>query len=495
MGEIYTHRYGVKNDRVIVSPPPVEVWNDVSYSLNESQQNVIFYGRIFQLKGVDLFVDAAIALMIKRPENNSIFYLVGYDGLDLNGQPYKEQLLLRIPDHLKERFIFTGQLNHQELEQLLTNIRFAVFPNYVESFCYSIHELYNTGIPIIANDIPAFRDYFKHQENALLYHGTSSDLVTQMECMFDNDEMRHRMSRPYGVTKNQEFNDIYESLINSIQPETNTSYSINRVLEKNKLSLIILDEGISSDTGPISLVNLSEIDKDRSYILKNQSPGTPVHYLGKLRYASKIDGSFDDLLPVNKFLLTCYANDNFDCDYITNSLNILAANDSIRYVGAQFRNKDHYEQYNLLEPNTYRDYTSLTRAIYKLDDYSKSLRDIYDIRLKELGEKKFLQMTGYILPKEYITLGETKILDIKEEYYIYSTHYSTRNNEWTPFVLYPYLMNSSSSNDLTVSQQNNYRAKKIYHRLKHKVDAVGGKKGKFLVRVVDVLHREFKKRF
>lgn len=124
----------MKNDRVIVSPPPVEVWNDVSYSLNESQQNVIFYGRIFQLKGVDLFVDAAIALMIKRPENNSIFYLVGYDGLDLNGQPYKEQLLLRIPDHLKERFIFTGQLNHQELEQLLTNIRFAVFPNYVESF-------------------------------------------------------------------------------------------------------------------------------------------------------------------------------------------------------------------------------------------------------------------------------------------------------------------------------------------------------------------------
>ncbi|WP_019915134.1 glycosyltransferase family 4 protein [Paenibacillus sp. HW567] len=489
-GEIYIQRYAVNPERVVVSPPPVELWDDVKYNTYENQKNVIFYGRIFQLKGVDLFVDAAIALMIKRPENDSVFYLIGYDGLDLNGKPYKEQLLLRIPNHLKHRFVFTGQLNHKELEQLLVNVRFAVFPNYVESFCYSIHELYNVGVPIIANDIPAFRDYFNHQKNALLYHGTSSDLVKQMECLLDNDEIRHRISIPYRVINNQEFNVIYEGLFAFNQPADKV-----KVLEESKLSIIILDEGEISEQRSISLMTHPRVDKDKSYILKNNSYGTPVHYLGKLRYASKIDGNSDDLLPVNKYILTCYANDFIDTEYITASLDILDANDSVQYVGAQYKNTDHYEQYSLLEPNTYSDYNRLTRAVFRLDEFSKSLRDIYDIRLKELGEKRFLRMTGYILPKEYITQGEAGILNVKEEQYIYSTHYSTRNNEWNPYVLYPYLIHSNSSIYSNMGQQNHDAARKIYQRLKYKVDAVSGRRGKMLVKVLERLHREFKRRF
>lgn len=489
-GDIYIHRYAVNPEKVVVSPPPVELWNDVKYNVDDNQQNVIFYGRIFQLKGVDLFIDAAIALMIKQPDNNSDFYLVGYDGLDLNGNTYKEQLLLRIPDHLKHRFIFTGHLNHQQLEQLLVNVKFAVFPNYVESFCYSIHELYNIGVPIIANDIPAFRDYFNHQKNALLYHGTSSDLVTQMECLFENDELRHRISMPYGVIDNREFNTIYQDLFKYNQCDDES-----RALVENKLSLIILDEGVVSEFDSISLMTHPRVDKDKSYILKNNSPGTPVHYLGKLRYALRIDGVSDDLLPVNKFILTCYANDTIDFDYITAALNILNANDSAQYVGAQYKNTSHYEQYDLLEPNTYGDYSRLTRAVFRIDEFSKSLRDVYDIRLKELGEKRFLNMTGYVLPKELITLGEVGSLNIKEEHYIYSTHHSTRNSEWNPYVLYPYLNLSNPSIKLNMSYHNHSNAQKMYHRLKHRVDAVSGTKGRVLVNILEHLRRNFKKRF
>lgn len=489
-GDIYILRYAVSPEKVVVSPPPVELWNDVKYNVDDNQQNVIFYGRIFQLKGVELFIDAAIALMIKRPDNNSNFYLVGYDGLDLNGNPYKEQLLLLIPNHLKHRFIFTGQLNHQQLEELLGNVRFAVFPNYVESFCYSIHELYNIGVPIIANDIPAFRDYFDHQKNALLYHGTSSDLVTQMECLFDNDELRHRISVPYGVIDNKEFNSIYERLFifNQFDDES-------RILVEKKLSLIILDEGAVSELDSNSLIMHPKVDKDKSYILKNNPPGTSVHYLGKLRYALKVDGNLDDLLPVNNFILTCYSNDIIDFEYITAAINILNANDSAQYVGAQYKNTNHYEQYNLLEPHTYGDYSKLTRAVFRLDEFSRSLRDVYDIRLKELGEKRFFNMPGYILPKEYITLGEVGALNIKEEHYIYSTHYSTRNIEWNPYVLYPYLNSSNPTNKLNMGYHNHSNAKKIYHRLKHKVDAVSGKKGRVLVNILEHLRRNLKKRF
>ncbi|OBZ07842.1 hypothetical protein A8L34_24735 [Bacillus sp. FJAT-27264] len=496
-GELYTKRYGVSSEKVVVSPPPVELWNDVTYSVNEGQKNVLFYGRIFQLKGVDLFVDAAIALMIKRPENDSIFYLVGYDGLDLNGEPYKSQLLSRIPEHLRDRFVFTGQLNHQKLQELLKTICFAVFPNYVESFCYSIHELYNVGVPIIANNIPAFRDYFVHDKNALIYQGSSSELVLQMERMFESYQLRLNMSLPYKVINNKQFNEIYDGVVTN-RPNNigNNKTSILDNREELLCSLVILNEGQNDQFESTNLVNHTKVDKQKSYILKLEPPGTPVHFLGKLRYARRLDGSIDDLLPINQFVLTCYCDDKIDDDYITRALNIFESNDSIQYVGAQLKNTDQYEQINLLEPYTYRNYTRLTRAILKLDSYSKSIRDVYDIRLQELGEKKFFQQKGYIIPNELISIGIEHTLTSQDENYIYSTHYSTRSNDWNPYVLYPYLIKNNTQVDLREVSYSTFDsiARKIYHKLKHKVDATSGKKGKVAGRILKIVHRQVKKR-
>lgn len=59
--------------KVLLYHPPVKNWDDVEYILNEKQQDVLFYGRIFQLKGVDVFIDAAVLFISKNSSNNSIF--------------------------------------------------------------------------------------------------------------------------------------------------------------------------------------------------------------------------------------------------------------------------------------------------------------------------------------------------------------------------------------------------------------------------------------
>ena len=54
-------------------------------------------------------------------------------------------------------------------------------PNRFESFCYALHETRQAGVPVIANDIPAFREFLVHEDSALLCDGGVPALADAME--------------------------------------------------------------------------------------------------------------------------------------------------------------------------------------------------------------------------------------------------------------------------------------------------------------------------
>ncbi|WP_336762291.1 glycosyltransferase family 4 protein [Paenibacillus sp. USHLN196] len=497
-GDIYTTRYGADRNRIVVSPPPVKKWNDVSYVITEQQNDVLFYGRIFQLKGVDMFIDAAVSFMSLRPESESRFYLVGYDGLNSNNLPYKTELLERIPEKLRHRFVFPGHLDHEQLESLLKTVRFSVFPNYVESFCYSIHEIYNLGVPIICNEIPAFKDYFRHEKNSLVYSGTSSGLLSEMMKLFDNENLRLQISNPYDVIDNGIFIESYSKIVNNNILE-GSSFQQPKLLETSHslCSLIVISDGQELDHNHKTLLEEPIIHKNKSYILFAEAPGTPIHFLGQIRYARKIDGTTDNLLEISEFVLVCYSDDVIDPRYLTESIKVLTMTPELKYVGAQFTNREHYNQYSLLEPNTYWDHTVLTRAVIKMDGNKNTVRDIYDIRFRELGEKKILGQKGYILPRDYITIGKHVNIRVHDGSYIFTTHRNSGSYEWNPYVLYPFLLKQDfilKSKPVHQKQQY-YFMRKNYHKLKHRIDEMKGVKGKYLSLLLNLLHRQLKKRF
>lgn len=497
-GEIYTTRYGVDRKKIVISPPPVRNWNDVSYVLTEQQEDVLFYGRIFQLKGVDMLIDAAVSFMSMRPESKSLFYLVGYDGLNSNNLPYKTELLERVPEKLRHRFVFPGHLNHEQLERLLKTVRFAVFPNYVESFCYSIHEIYNVGVPIICNGIPAFKDYFRHGENSLVYNGTSSGLLSEMMKLFDDGNLRLQISKPYDLIDNRMFIQSYSGIINYNKLELNGAKEPELLDTKHSLcSLIVIADDQKLNANYKKLLEDPTINKEKSYVLFAEAPGTPIHFLGKLRYARKMDGTTDNLLAISDFVLVCYSDDLIDSKYLRESIGVLTMNAQLKYVGAQFTNRENYNYYSLLEPNTYWDNTLLTRAVVKMNGSKNTVRDIYDVRFRELGEKKILAQEGYTLPRAYITVGKHADFRVQDESYLFSAHHNSGSREWNPYVLYPFLLkqNVTSQSNLVHHKQQHYFMKRIYHKLKHRIDEMKGVKGKYLSLLLNLLHRQLKKRF
>lgn len=498
-GGIYQTRYGVEPNKIIVSPPPVKQWEDVQYASSLNQKDVLFYGRIFQLKGVDMLIDAAVSFMSMRPESKSLFYLVGYDGLSSNNLPYKEELLQRVPEQLRNRFVFPGHLNHEQLEKLLKSIRFAVFPNYVESFCYSIHEIYNIGVPIICNNIPAFSDYFIHGDNALVFNGTSSELVDQMANLFDDENLRQHISRPYSLINDKSFVDVYEKdlVLNKNENYKNVGNSKLVETQTSLCSLIVIANNNEQTENYKTLIVDPLINMAKSYILYPEAPGTPIHFLGELRYARKMDGSTDDILAISEFVLVCYVDDIIESEYVRRAINILSMSKELKYVGAYFKNTEHYHQYSLLESSTYWGRSIVTRAVYTMNGIKSTLRDVYDIRFRELGEKKVIGQPGYIIPSEYITIGDNLSFNghVQNETYIFSVHHHSRFSEWNPSILYPFLFKDNTLQAELISGNNFNFMKKTYHRLKHKVDTMKGAKGKYLSLLLRILHRQLKKRF
>ena len=201
--EYYKGLYGLEESRVVVSSPPKQAFPKVTGRPSAAGPfSIAFLGRMFHLKGVDQLVHACVMLMKRRPGLNFTVDLIGYDSDESPvAGSYTAYLKTLIPQRLRERFVFHGQLPHAEVVSRLNGALFAVFPNRVESFCYALHEVYDAGVPVVVNGLPAFRDFFTHEKNALVYDGTTQGLLAQMERMVEDGALRERLRRPYPVAE------------------------------------------------------------------------------------------------------------------------------------------------------------------------------------------------------------------------------------------------------------------------------------------------------
>jgi glycosyltransferase involved in cell wall biosynthesis len=377
---------------------------------------ILFYGRLHGIKGVDVFVDAAI-LYLSNPNNPPrIFYLVGYDSFlppDSTGS-YQAYLSRKIPSKYQKYFQFTGQLSRQALVDLLPGVLFAVIPSYFESFCYAAHELYEAGIPLIVSDLPSFTDFFHHQENALIFDGTVSDLSQQMMRLSTDELLRKQISRPYSLTQHPLGNFYIDSNHNSwIQRQAISA------LPSLLICILCDDEKDLEKT----LQALSPIltDKVRLILLhpvqKDTSEEVLTWFLGKL-YSFK-DEHGEPFEPTQvlteEALLILKAGDTLEASYISTGLHTLQRQPQISFVGCwkrrMNRHKSRIETLPLdatLELAPFMGASIFNRFIMRTP-MGKSLIDLLDPRAGIFGELEFLwrldneSICGVMIPEALLS--------------------------------------------------------------------------------------------
>ncbi len=426
-------------EKINSAPPLLDVPESV-FPVDNSDI-VLFYGRLVGIKGIDLFVDAAIMYLSDPALPRLRFYMAGYDSYLPPGMKSSYQAYLRqkIPSEFQDSFIFTGYLSRMEFQEFLPKVSFAVVPSYFESFCYAAHELYEARIPLIVNSIPAFQDYFHHRENALLFDGTVNDLARQITLLSSNLDLRQKITHPYTITPDP-LGDFYSLSDHSSWIRHKNNDGISTILV-----CIINDRPDKLD---LTLSPILSVQSDRiRFIILNpnqdDTPGKPIAwFLGDL-YTFE-DDQKQTLNPTQIFtedaLLILKAGDNINAEYVDLGLEVLQRQPQIAFVGCwkrlQHRVKSKIEMFPFdaaLELLPLFQSSIFSRFIMRTGP-GKLLIDLFDPRAAELGEFAYLwemdndASCGIIIPKELVSYSRDRSSILKTDLFDYLL--IRDNNPW-----------------------------------------------------------------
>lgn len=400
--------YPYAQGRQTVAVPPLRK-TLAPVQIEPNAHGVLFYGRLFAIKGVDLLVDAAISWLRKRPELPAEFYFLGGDSNQPpdGAYPYVDYLIRRIPPDLRTRFHFLGHMQHAEVESLLQNIRFAVFPNRYESFCYAAHELYSAGVPLIVSDIPGFADFFESERNCLSFDVSSSDaLLSCMDRMWDDDALRGRLAFPYPVVTD-EVARVYHDMPVAVDGASRSSTAV-RIL-----ALVVADtfqtarhacEAVQqAGCEAAVLLRVAAASKEPSALLF----GSNVHCVDASGRALDLQA-----LRALDALVVLRESDRLDPQFLSIAARVLAARPDISYVNCWRYQGSNLQAYALplfldIAPTTGR--SPYTRSVMRTEA-GRLLLDLFDAGVGEYAELKYLwDLTrngapGLVIPRPLLSV-------------------------------------------------------------------------------------------
>ncbi|GIV64150.1 MAG: hypothetical protein KatS3mg045_1489 [Bellilinea sp.] len=315
------YQISAKTD-LCISPPPLKRYPQIKRFFQKTA--ILFLGYLTYMKGADLFLSAALLFLSRHLMDRVDFILVGGDFYEAPSgfSSFREYLESRIPPAYSDRFIITGQISHKRLGDLLEKVRFAVIPSFVESFSYAAHELYAAGIPIIVRNIPVFTQYFKHEENALVFDGSVEDLTAQMERLWEDEELLRKITKPYEVLP-PPLGDCYKSL-----PVQNRSLQTAKPVNLSLKILILADKLRDFSSPPFDNCLVWQLVR----VPDENNP--PFPFLGDLWW---IYDSLGNPVSVEEWrcsdlMMVVTESDSIDEEFILEGRRVLEQNPEISYV-------------------------------------------------------------------------------------------------------------------------------------------------------------------
>ena len=184
LADQYAEKLGVSYHRLNIVTPIFKkltvsgiYWHDYDET---PVKRIVFYGKQQHVKGLDLFVQAAVSILeMSNPDSPEYeFLIIGQDTPSQWGVKgsYGDGIKQMIPDVYREHFCFLGRIDMVTLPEVVKGCICAVIPSRMETFCLAAHELNWLGIPLVINRIPAFVEYFENEQSCLYFDGTAGDL-------------------------------------------------------------------------------------------------------------------------------------------------------------------------------------------------------------------------------------------------------------------------------------------------------------------------------
>lgn len=188
---------------------------------NKNGKYIIYVGRLENIKGVHVLINALDVLHKKRPGLDIKTMILG-----AGEESYRDYLKKKVRQAGIEKVVhFVGEVDSNDIANLLRKSFLSVVPSlWYENLPNSILESYASGVPVIASDIGSLKECIINGKTGYLFHcGDAEDLANYLEHCFDHPDETRAMGRNAREVAEQvyspqrhivELEDLFNSLVN-----------------------------------------------------------------------------------------------------------------------------------------------------------------------------------------------------------------------------------------------------------------------------------------
>lgn len=162
-------------------------------SVEPGKKYLLYVGRLTQVKGVHVLIEAFRKIHSKMPDVHLI--ITGSSFFDGAAKTAYEQQLVNLAEPVSDAIIFTGYLPHEKLKYLYSIVDMVVFPSiWQEPFGLVMLEAMSSGRCVVCSNVGGIPEVVENGVNGILVQPADANELAQVICnTLSHPEAMHQM--------------------------------------------------------------------------------------------------------------------------------------------------------------------------------------------------------------------------------------------------------------------------------------------------------------
>lgn len=209
LASIVSEKMGIKIEdiKIISNPLDSEAFSPLPQPVPQIDKGlkVLFVGRLDRLKGAHIFVESIPIILKDIPD--AIFILIGRDtNTSPENSSMKSYLERLIPPEIKNKVIFSGNVERGSLINYYRESDICVVPSFYENFPNTVLEAMSCGKAVVASNTGGIPEVIEDGISGLLVKtGDAKDLAEKVIMLLKKRDMRENI----GINARKRIEDKY----------------------------------------------------------------------------------------------------------------------------------------------------------------------------------------------------------------------------------------------------------------------------------------------